>query len=163
LTNLIQLITIGVLHPFEQTSKPKTLEKTLMKTKSAVVRSIGVLLALLVFIALPSPLLAEVCGTCYEPQCGLYYGPPKVLYLELETECPSAATIFYTKTINTPNNTAPCHNGPDACPGSGTYSCPNGTLISIPYGSTIYIQALAYKSGLNDSGVTACDQHNPNN
>jgi|ERR1043166_1858311 hypothetical protein len=132
-----------------------------MNTKSIVVRSIGVLLALLVFTALPAPLLAEVCGTCHEPQCGLYYGSGTNLYLELETDCPTAATIFYTKTINTPNNTDPCHVGANPC--VGTYSCPNGTLLSIPYGSTMYIRALAYKSGLVDSGVTACDQHNPNN
>jgi hypothetical protein len=130
-----------------------------MKTKSAVVRSIGVLVALLVFVSLPTSLLA-VCYPAHDPQCGLYYGPPKVLYLELETDCPANATIFYTMTINQPNNTDPCHNGATPC--SGTYSCPNGTLISIPYGSTIYIRALAWRSDTVDSGVTACDQHNPN-
>ncbi len=131
-----------------------------MNTKSVVVRSVGVLLALLVFVALPAPLLAEVCGTCHDPQCELYYGSGTSLYLELETDCPSAATIFYTKTVNQPNNVDPTHSG--ATPGYLTYSCPNGTMIPIPYGSTIYIRMLAYKNGLVDSGVTACDQHNPN-
>ena len=130
-----------------------------MKTRPALLRSIGVLMALLL-VALPNSILATPCPGCCEPYCELYYGTGNNLYLELETEYPSDATIFYTKTINQYNYDDPCHNGSTPC--SGTYSCPNGTLIPVPYGSTIYIRALAYKSGLDDSPVTACEQHNPN-
>lgn len=117
-------------------------------------------MALLVFVALPSSVLANPCGTPCDPYCELYYGTGTNLFLELETESPANAIIFYTKTFNQPNTVDPTHTG--STPNSGTFSCANGTLIPIPYGSTMYIRAIAWRSDLGDSGVTACDQHNPN-
>ena len=131
-----------------------------MKTRPTLLRSIGVLMALLVFAALPNSVLATPCETCCAPACELYYGGGNNLYLELETSYPSDATIFFTKTINTPNTTDPTHTG--TSPGPGTYSCANGCLVPIPYNSTIYIRALAWRSDRGDSPITACDQHNPN-
>jgi hypothetical protein len=131
-----------------------------MKTKSILVRSIGALLALIVFVSLPTTLLAIVCTPAYDPYCELYYGTGTNLFLELGTDCPTGATIFYTKTINQYNSTDPTHTG--TTPGPSTYSCAIGTKIGIPYGSTIYIRSLAWRSDTIDSGVTACEQHNPN-
>jgi hypothetical protein len=132
-----------------------------MKTKSALLRSIGVLMALLVFVALPNSVLANPCGgPPHDPYCELYYGTGTNLFLELGTDCPTGATIFYTRTTNQPNYVDPTHSG--TTPGYLTYSCPIGTKIPIPYGSTIYIRALAWRVEFGDSGVTACDQHNPN-
>lgn len=130
-----------------------------MKTKSPFTRSIGVLLALLVFAALPATLLAN-CGTADDPYCELVYGPGNSLYLKLVCPNPTGATIFFTYTLDTPNTTDPTHSG--STPGSGTSACASGTLIPIPYGHTIYIRAICWKSCWSDSGVVACEQHNPN-
>jgi hypothetical protein len=131
-----------------------------MKTKSAVVRSIGALLALLVFVSLPTSLLA-VCNTA-DPTCELYYGTGHNLFLELETACPANATIFFISSIDQPipGNSYPCHNGPTPC--SGTSTVASGTKVSIPYGHTLYIRMLAWRSDSGDSGIVDCDQHNPN-
>lgn len=139
-----------------------------MKTKSSLLPSIGVILALLVFAALPNSVLAERCNPAYEPQCSLEYGQGTLLYLELETECPTAATIFYTITYNTPNYDDPCHyaNSATVCPpsvtGYTTYSAPNGSYVGVPYGQTVFINMLAWKLNMDDSGITKCEQHNPN-
>lgn len=132
-----------------------------MKTKSALLRSIGVLLALLVFAALPNSVLGELCDPAHDPYCEVVYGHGTTLYLKLITDCPTAATIFYTRTFNTPNTVDPTHSG--ATPGYLTYSVPNGTLIPIPYGSTIYIRMLAWKLNMGESGIVDCSQSNPNN
>lgn len=139
-----------------------------MKTQSALLRPLGVLLALLVFTALPNSVLGELCDPAHTPYCQLYYGQGTLLYLELETDCPTAATIFYTITYNTPNSNDPCHydNSPTVCPpsetGYTTYSVPNGTYIGVPYGQTVYIRMLAWKLNMKDSEIESCEQHNPN-
>jgi hypothetical protein len=132
-----------------------------MKTKSALVRSIGVLLALLVFVSLPTSLLA-LCST-HDPVCKLYYGIGHNLFLELETDCPpSDVTIFYISSEDQPipDNSNPCHSGATPC--TGTSWVANGTKVSIPYGHTLYIRMLAWRSDTGDSGIVDCDQHNPN-
>jgi hypothetical protein len=132
-----------------------------MKTKSMLVRSIGALLALLVLTALPTSLLA-VCYTA-DPVCELYYGTGHNLFLELESDCPpSGVIIFYISSIDQPipGNINPCHNGVTPC--SGTSWVANGTKLSIPYGHTLYIRMLAWRSDSGDSGIVDCDQHNPN-
>jgi hypothetical protein len=130
-----------------------------MKTKSVLVRSIGALLALLVFISLPSSALAD--NTCSDVGFELYYGTGTDLALELECDNPTDATIFYTVTFNQENNYPPLHT--DTTCGAHTSKFANGSKIHIPYGSTIYINAIAWKSGWRDSAnVSSAEQHNPN-
>jgi hypothetical protein len=118
-----------------------------MKTRTALLHSIGVLMALLVFIALPSSLLASPCGTCYDPTFELVYGPGNQLKVKVVCGCPDNATIYYTV-----NGGTPTHSSANS---------PSGLLISIPYGYTYCIQALASRSGYVDSGVSGICQHNP--
>lgn len=128
-----------------------------MKTRPALRRSLGVLLALLVFTALPNAVLGELCDPAYNPYCELVYGSGTNLYLKLITDCPTAATIFYTITYNQPNSNDPCHypNNPTPCP--GTYSVPNGTQIAIPYGYCVHIRMLAWKLNMGDSKIVDCE------
>jgi hypothetical protein len=130
-----------------------------MKTRSAVVRSIGVLLALLVFVSLPSSVLADI--TCSDVTIELYYGTGTDLALELECDNPTGALIFYTVTFNTPNNYTPTHSGTTTGPHTSYFA--SGSKIHIPYGQTIFINAIAWKSGWADSeNVSSAEQHNPN-
>jgi len=117
-----------------------------MKTKSIMFRSIGVLLALLVFATLPSSVLAT-CSPCHNPWFELVPGAGNQLSVKVECDCPPGATIYYTI-----NGGAPTHSSPNA---------PSGVLISIPYGYTYCIRAIAAKSGSADSGVSTICQHNP--
>ena len=131
-----------------------------MNTKSVLLRSLGVLLALLVYVALPSSVLADH-GPCDDVYIELYYGTGTDLALELSVDNPTGATIFYTMTLNQPDNTDPTHNG--ATPGTGTSYFASGSKLHIPYGQTLYVRAIAWKSGWEDSvNVSAEDQHNPN-
>jgi|GEM_PF-6158929 len=131
-----------------------------MKTKSALVRSIGVLLALLVFVSLPSSVLADN-GPCDDVYFELYYGIGHDLALEVSVDNPTGATIFYTVTFNTYNNYTPTHSG--TTPGPHTSYFASGSKIHIPYGSTMYINAIAWKSTWSDSvDVSSAEQPNPN-
>ncbi len=132
-----------------------------MNTKSALVRSIGALLALFVFVSLPTTLLA-VCYPTHDPLCELYYGSGTQLFLELETDCPINATLFVITSIDQPipANVNPCHTGSTPC--SGTSALANGTKLSIPYGHTLWVKMVAWRSDSGDSSIVSCDQHNPN-
>jgi hypothetical protein len=134
-----------------------------MNTKSVLVRSIGVLLALLVFVSLPTSILASPCpGTC-DPACELYYGTGHNLSLELETIYPSNATIFFISSVDQPipATSNPCHDA-NGVPCQGTSAVANGTQVPIPYGHTLYIKMLAWRIDKGDSGIVECEQHNPN-
>jgi hypothetical protein len=127
-----------------------------MKTKSSLFRSIGVLLALLVFVALPNSLAAP-CETCCEPGWEFYYGSPN--YVELETTYPSNASIFYTLTFNG-TNTDPCHNAAgDPC--AGTYKVANGTHVGLTWGRESFFRMLAWRIDKGDSDIVAFSQQNP--
>ncbi len=129
-----------------------------MNTKSPLFRSFGVLLTLLLFVATS---VAVPCYPSHDPQCALYYGTGSTLQLELETDCPSYATIFVITALDSGYPAAnPCHNGATPC--AGTSAIPNGSKISIPYGHTLYVKMIAWSSGTGDSQIVACDQHNPN-
>ena len=131
-----------------------------MKIKSALLRSIGALVALLVFVALPNSVLADN-GPCDDVYFELYYGTGTDLALEVVVDNPTGATIFYTVTFNHLNTTDPTHSG--ATPGTGTSYFASGSKIHIPYGQTLYIRAIAWKSGWQDSvDVTSAEQPNPN-
>jgi len=133
-----------------------------MKTKSPLVRSIGALLALLVLVALPSSVLASPCENICDPICELYYGTGHNLSLEVESIYPANTTIFFISSLDQPlpANSLPCHVGTNPCP--GTVAVPSGTKVPIQYGHTLYIRSIAWRSDKGDSGVSDCDQHNPN-
>jgi hypothetical protein len=129
-----------------------------MKTQSLPFRSFGVLVALLMFV---STAFAVPCYPSYDPYCELYYGTGNQLFLELETECPTWATLFVKTAIDSGYPAGdPCHVGATPC--AGTSALANGTKLSIPYGHTLYVKVLAWSSSTGDSGITTCDQHNPN-
>lgn len=135
-----------------------------MKTNSLLRRPFGVLMALLVFVALPHAVLAPPCETCCAPTCEFYYGSGdwQTNTLELETTYPSDAWIFYTKTVNTANNNDPCHVNGTPCTGVGytTYKVPNGAHIGLAYGIT-YLRMLAWRSDRGNSSIEECSQQNP--
>jgi hypothetical protein len=116
-----------------------------MKAKIALLRPIGVLMALLVFVALPNSLLA-ICSTCHTPTFEIA-GGGGLLYVTVTTDCPSDATIYYTINGGTPTH-------------SSAYGA-NGLVISVPYGYTYCIRAIAAKTGHADSAVAYLCQHNP--
>jgi hypothetical protein len=133
-----------------------------MKSRPALLRSLGVLLALLVFTTLPNATAS--CYTCCTPYCEFYYGIGgwQTNTLELETGWPSDAWIFYTKTLNTGNYNDPCHVNGTPCTGVGytTYKVPNGARIPLAYGIT-YVRMLAWRSDRGNSPIAECDQQNP--
>ena len=134
-----------------------------MKTESALFRSFGVLVALLVFLALPSSTaLAVPCYPSHDPYCELYYGIGTQLFLELETDCPTYATLFVRTALDSGYPPDPCHDS-NGNPCSGTSALSNGTKLSVPYGHTLYVKVLAWSSGTGDSNIVSCEQHNPNN
>lgn len=128
-----------------------------MKTKSALLRSIGVLLALLVFVSLPTYVLA-ICGICDDVSLELYYGTGRNLYIEVECPNPTGADIYFTT-----NGVTPTHDG-DGNPGPSTLKVASGTLVPIAYGTTIHILAIADKGycWLDSENVSEIYQHNPN-
>lgn len=137
-----------------------------MKRNSPLLRSIGAVLALLMFAALPSS-LAGLCAHPCDPTCDFYYGIGDwtTNTEELETTYPSNAWIFYTKTVGTANNNDPCHDASGTpCPysqtGYYTYKVINGARVGLAYGIT-YLRMVAWRSDLGDSSVVACDQQNP--
>ncbi|MFZ1219287.1 MAG: hypothetical protein WAO00_08335 [Chthoniobacterales bacterium] len=125
-----------------------------MKMTPVILRSIGALLALLAFTLVPTPVQGDLCNPAHDPWCELYYGNP--MTVELETDCPVAATIFYTITFNVANNTAPTHDS-NGNPGTNTHAVPNGTHVPIGTGST-HIRMIAWKPGMSDSNEVLCDQ-----
>ena len=127
-----------------------------MKTKTALLRSLGVLLALLVFTALPNSVLAT-CSPCHDPTFTVIPGSGNQLFVQIDCDCPPGATIFYR--LNSGSN--PTHTG--ATPTGGTFSGTSGMQVWIPYGYTVCIRALAWKEGSADSNVVVTCQHNPEN
>jgi hypothetical protein len=122
--------------------------------------AIGVLMALFAFVVFPTSARADN-GPCDDVYFELYYGTGNDISLEVAVDNPTGATIFYTCTFNTPNNYIPTHTG--TTPGAHTNYFASGSKIHIPYGSTIYINAIAWKSGWSDSeNVSSGEQHNPN-
>ena len=127
--------------------------------KTALLRSIGVPLALLVCVALAGSVLAALCPTCCAPACSFYFGTPN--YLVLETTYPSNASIFYTITVSQPNYNDPCHDAAGN-PCFGTYKVPNGTHIQLAQGES-HLRMVAWRSDRGDSPIATCSQQNPPN
>lgn len=131
-----------------------------MKTKSALLPSIGALLALLVFIALPHPTARASDGQCGDVEIYWEYGPGTQIYYEL-TVLPSDCLIYVTTTIDNASIPDPSRSGPT--PISPTTTCASGSHIQIPYGHTMYIKAFAWKNRWTQSvNISSDEQHNPN-
>lgn len=110
--------------------------------------SIGILLAVLVFVAFPSSSArADQCAVVEYEETGLCCSHP--IYVSLSTAT-SGATIFVTwRTDFPPGN--PTHNGSSP---TGSTSIWVGPYFQVPPGGRLYIKALAYKAGFTDSAVT---------
>jgi len=132
-----------------------------MKTRFSLLRSIGaLLLALLVFVALPSSTARASLGQCGDVEIYWVYAGSNQIYFDLDVE-PSDCVIYLTTTINNPTIVDPSRSG--ATPISPTSTCASGSHIYIPYGTTMRIKAFAWKSGWTQSAnITFAEQHNPN-
>lgn len=110
--------------------------------------SIGLLLALLVFLAFPSSsALATQCEEVYYEETGL---TPNTIYVYLYCDTPGS-TIFVKYSPSAPPSN-PTHdiygNGTN---GTGAWQ---GGYFTVPYTTRLFIKALCYKAGLTDSAVT---------
>jgi len=135
-----------------------------MKTKSAFIPSIGAVLALLLFVALPSPTARAVQGQCPDVDIYWEYGPGTQLFFEVEVG--SGCDIYVTTSINNPSFPDPSRNIPlhPADPVSPTVKVASGSTFQIPFGSTMYIKAFAFKPLWAQSvNLSYDEQSNPNN
>ena len=110
--------------------------------------SIGILLALLGFVAFPSSsALADQCGPVYYEDDG---DISTTIYVSMFTDTPGAIIFFKTSPYAPPGN--PTHTG--STPGAGTqvYN-PMYPFVVVAW-SNMYFKAIAYKAGMTDSAVT---------
>ena len=121
-----------------------------MKTKSALLRSLGAL-ALFVLVAFPSS-SALATGPCADPDIYYEYEGPTGIRVYMYSAPPHGATVFFT--LNWSN---PTHTG--ATPGANTmiYYGP----ISVPSNSWMHFKALAWKQNYLDSGIVQVSVSNP--
>ena len=130
-----------------------------MKTKSALLPSIGALLALLLFVALPSSTARASQGQCGDVDIYWVYAGGNQIYFEVEVG--DGCDIYVTTSINNPNFPWPSRSG--ATPISPTVKVASESRFYIPYNSTMYIRAFAYKPAWTQSvNTTSDEQHNPN-
>lgn len=137
-----------------------------MKTKSPLFRSIGVLMALLVLLALPSSTALANCGQCADVDVGWEYGGPTGIYFELSVANPTGANIYYTTCLDSNPCVDPTWDPVTFVPTGTTmvcYSCTTRDVI-VPYGHEMTIRARAgkycYYQSVNISSDTV---QNPNN
>jgi hypothetical protein len=109
--------------------------------------SVGLLLALVVFIAFPRSARADQCAVVEYEETGLCCRHN--IYVSLSTAT-SGATIFVTYN-STYSPADPTHNGSTP---TGTTSTWVGPQFVIPPGGRLEIKAIAYKAGFTDSAVT---------
>jgi hypothetical protein len=110
--------------------------------------SIGILLAVLAFVAFPSSsALADQCAVVEFEETGLCCSHP--IYVTLSTAT-SGATIFVTSSTTYPP-ADPTHNGSTP---TGTTSVWGGGSFVVGPGGRLHIKAIAYKAGFTDSAVT---------
>lgn len=111
--------------------------------------SIGILLAVLAFVAFPSSsALADQCAVVEYEETGYCCAHP--IYVSLSTAT-SGATIFVTWRTDTAPAPTPTHNGSTPTGQTSTWV---GPYFNVPPGGRLYIKALAYKAGFTDSDVT---------
>jgi hypothetical protein len=110
--------------------------------------TMGILLAVLAFVAFPSSSArADQCAVVEYEETG--YCCIHNIYVSLSTATPGA-TIFVTwRTDFAPGN--PTHNGSTPTGATSTWV---GPQFQVPPGGRLYIKALAYKAGFTDSAVT---------
>lgn len=112
-----------------------------------VPRSIGILLALLVFVAFPSSsALATQCEEVYFDETG---GLPFNMYVYLY--CDTSGSTIFVKYNNNYFPSDPTHSGSTPTNGTSIWAAP---YFTVPPGGRLYIKALCYKAGLTDSAVT---------
>ena len=110
--------------------------------------SIGILLAVLVFVAFPSSsALATQCDEVEFDETGFCCAHN--IYVSLSTAT-SGATIFVTWN-STYSPADPTHNGSTPTGTTSTWVGPN---FQVPSNSRLFIKAIAYKAGFTDSAVT---------
>lgn len=110
--------------------------------------SIGILLALLAFVAFPSSsAYADQCAAVEFTETGLCCR--NNIYVSLSTAT-SGATIFVTYS-QTYTPADPTHNGSTPTGTTSTWVGPN---FVVPPGGRLDIKAIAYKAGFTDSVVT---------
>jgi hypothetical protein len=108
--------------------------------------SIGILLALLVFVAFPSSsALATQCEPVYFEETGGTY-----IYVSMFSDTAGATIFFKTSPYAPPGN--PTHTGGTAGPGTQVYN-PMYPFVVVPW-SNMYFRAVAYKAGFTDSVFT---------
>lgn len=110
--------------------------------------SIGILLAVLAFVAFPSSsALADQCAVVEFHETG--YCCIHNIYVSLSTAT-SGATIFVTSSTTYPP-ADPTHDGSTPTGTTSTWVGPN---FVVPPNGRLHIKALAYKAGFTDSAVT---------
>ena len=115
-----------------------------MKTPSALLRPIGaLLLALLVFVVLPSSTARASQGQCGDVDISVQYGGGNQICFVLEVE-PSDCLIYVTTGIDNPSFPDPSRSGTTPIP--PTFTVASGATICVPYGHTLCIKAFAYKA-----------------
>jgi len=128
-----------------------------MKTKSVLLPSIGAFLALLVFVALPSPTARASQGQCPDVDIYWTYGGFHQIYFTVEVG--SGCDIYVTTGIDTVP-VDPSRSG--ATPVSPTVKVASGSTFYIPYGHTMCIKAFGYKPLWTQSvNITSDCQSNP--
>lgn len=130
-----------------------------MKTKSALLPSIGAFLALLLLVALPTPTARASQGQCDDVDIEWYYGGRNQIYFEVEVG--DGCDIYLTTSINNPSFPDPSRYGYE--PVYPTIKVSSGSTFYIPYGSTMYMKAFAFKPNWTQSvNLSYAEQHNPN-
>ena len=141
-----------------------------MKTESPMFRSLGVLVAVLMFIALPSSTVLASCGQTADVDVEWYYDAGTAMHFELEVANPTGTNIYYTVTLGDTN----VPDDPTFDPGTGAptgstlvcYNCTSGRDIPIPYKDTLNVKAIAWKTGIPchypSVNISSGSQHNPN-
>jgi len=129
-----------------------------MKTKSVLLPSIGAFLALLVFVALPSPTAHASQGQCPDVDISWYYGGGTIIYFEVEVG--NGCDIYVTTGVDT-SPVDPSRSGATAV--YPTIKVASGATFGVPYQHTLYIKAFAFKPLWTQSvNLSEADVHNPN-
>ena len=136
-----------------------------MKTESAFFRSFGVLVALLVFLTLPSSTALANCGQCADVDVGWEYGGGTGIYFELSVANPTGANIYFTTSLDDDPCPDPTWNPVTGVPTGSTLVCYSCTSqdVAVDYGHTMTIKARAWKYCYYQSvHITSDSVHNPN-
>ncbi|MFZ1220785.1 MAG: chitobiase/beta-hexosaminidase C-terminal domain-containing protein [Chthoniobacterales bacterium] len=128
-----------------------------MRTNSALFRTTGVLVTLLLTFALASPNALAACGQCDDVDIYYEYGGSTGLQVEMDCDYPAGAIIYYTT-----NGSNPTHDSLGN-PGANTFIY--GWPIEIPKRQCVNFRARAWKPGVpcyydsvNISAETICNQ-----